>query len=303
MSTSFSVVIPAFNAEKTIKRALDSVLAQTYSAFEILVIDDKSSDKTLDILVEYGAAIKIFKNEVNSGAAASRNTGIQEAKGDYIAFLDADDIWATRKLEIMDRVIRNYSDEKAFNHTLSFETEATCQQRYEQNEEIIDNSDVNNIDVKVRARDEVIIDPVVGTPSAVIETAFLRELGGFNDTLDTAEDIDLWIRICQKQKFVKVLLPLGTVVEQKGSLRSVGSSPCENHIRILDRARAEYGISKRTYGRAKSLVLEWMGSQALCEGKRKLAIKYLSESVYLHLRSRNAYLFAKSILSPFIRKQ
>ena len=91
-----------FNSEAFISDTIDSVLNQSYSNWELILIDDGSTDKTIEIvnlLAAENNKIKIFKNETNQGAATSRNKGIVAAKGDYIAFLDADDLWKPEKLE------------------------------------------------------------------------------------------------------------------------------------------------------------------------------------------------------------
>ena len=88
------------NCERFVKDTVGCVLNQTYQNFELIIIDDCSSDKTVELLKQYGdSRIKILVNEKNSGAAYSRNRGIAEAKGDYIAFLDGDDLWLEEKLE------------------------------------------------------------------------------------------------------------------------------------------------------------------------------------------------------------
>ena len=91
-----------FNSEDFISETIHSVINQTYKNWELLLIDDGSSDSTLKTIQPFLEAhinIKLLKNEANSGAAVSRNKGIQFAKGDYIAFLDADDLWHSKKLE------------------------------------------------------------------------------------------------------------------------------------------------------------------------------------------------------------
>lgn len=95
-----SIICPTYNSEKTIVETIESMLNQTYQNFEILIIDDCSTDNTLKIVEEINdSRIIIYKNEVNSGAAHSRNVGISKATGEYIAFLDSDDLWMTTKLE------------------------------------------------------------------------------------------------------------------------------------------------------------------------------------------------------------
>lgn len=96
-----SVITPTYNAELFISATIDSVRAQTYSNWELVIVDDASKDTTVDILKKYAAAddrIKFFVLETNSGAAIARNTAIENASGNYIAFLDADDLWMPEKL-------------------------------------------------------------------------------------------------------------------------------------------------------------------------------------------------------------
>ncbi|MFV0388976.1 MAG: glycosyltransferase family 2 protein [Pyrinomonadaceae bacterium] len=93
-----SVVIPAYNAVRFVNATIDSVLAQTFQDFEILAVDDGSTDNTKEILEAYGDKIRYLPKK-NGGVSSARNYGIEKAKGKYIAFLDADDVWMPEKLE------------------------------------------------------------------------------------------------------------------------------------------------------------------------------------------------------------
>lgn len=96
-----SVVMPAYNAEKYIKKAIDSILTQTYQDFELLIIEDCSTDHTLGIIQScQDSRIRLFKNEVNRGIAYSTNIGLRESRGEYIALLDDDDMAVRERLEI-----------------------------------------------------------------------------------------------------------------------------------------------------------------------------------------------------------
>ena len=110
MSNSLiSVIIPAYNCSKLIPNAIESVLGQTYSNLELIVVDDGSTDNTAEIILNY----KNYNNNMkyiyqnNGGVSKARNTGIKQSVGEYIAFLDADDIWDKNKLEIQMKVINN----------------------------------------------------------------------------------------------------------------------------------------------------------------------------------------------------
>ena len=93
-----SVVIPVYNGAKFISDALDSIFSQHYENIEVIVVDDCSTDNTIEVLQSYPQSIKIIRNKINSGASHSRNQGIKNAEGEYIAFLDADDVWSKNKL-------------------------------------------------------------------------------------------------------------------------------------------------------------------------------------------------------------
>jgi len=98
-----SIVTPAFNSEGFMATTIESVIHQTYKNWELIIIDDRSTDNTVALVQEYAQndnRIKCFVNEVNSGAGVSRNNGLKQAKGRYIAFLDSDDLWKENKLEM-----------------------------------------------------------------------------------------------------------------------------------------------------------------------------------------------------------
>lgn len=108
-----SVAIPAYNAAATLKATLDSVLCQTAPAAEILVMDDGSSDATSAILKSYEPRIRAFR-QINGGASSARNALVAEARGDMIAFLDSDDLWHPRYLEVQRRLFDLYPTAVAY---------------------------------------------------------------------------------------------------------------------------------------------------------------------------------------------
>lgn len=108
-----SIIMPAYNAGRTISESIDSVLSQSYQDWELLVVDDCSKDNTLDVIQKYADGdnrITIIKNEKNLGVAASRNKAIAMARGEWVAFLDADDLWCGDKLEKQILFANQHSD-------------------------------------------------------------------------------------------------------------------------------------------------------------------------------------------------
>lgn len=101
MSELVSIIMPSYNTGKYIRETIESVLAQSYENWELIIVDDCSTDNTDEVVNQYLAdeRIRYIKNDTNSGAAISRNSALNEAKGKWIAFLDSDDLWEPTKLE------------------------------------------------------------------------------------------------------------------------------------------------------------------------------------------------------------
>lgn len=111
MDTKFSIIIPAYNVEKYIKKCLDSILNQTYKSFEVIIIDDASTDNTYNIISQYDdPRIKIIQNETNLRQGTARNKGMEIAEGEYIIFVDADDYYSSD--DVIEKINNVIGDEK-----------------------------------------------------------------------------------------------------------------------------------------------------------------------------------------------
>lgn len=118
MKPLVSIITPLYNSEAFIDQTIKSILNQTYTNWELWLIDDCSTDKTIQLATQYTKThpnIKLLKNQINSGAAISRNKGISEATGEYIAFLDADDLWTPNKLEVQVKVMQTNNCDVSFS--------------------------------------------------------------------------------------------------------------------------------------------------------------------------------------------
>ena len=104
-----SVVIPAYNHGRFLREAIDSVLAQTYAPLEIIVVDDGSTDDTEQIVRSYGDRVRYIRQQ-NAGVGAARNNGIANARGEYVAFLDSDDLWLPEKLAVQVEYMRRHPE-------------------------------------------------------------------------------------------------------------------------------------------------------------------------------------------------
>lgn len=183
MTPAISVVIPAYNVERFLKEALGSVLGQSVKPMEVLVIDDGSTDDTGRLAEAMGGVRCIHQS--NTGVSSARNRGIQEAKGHFIAFLDADDAWEVDKIAIQAQDLR----EDGFAYSARTETN-----------ERLDPLRVVQSDRSVPVLEGLLFHGnVVGTPSSVIAPrAALLEAGGFDPNLSMCADWDMWIRLATR---------------------------------------------------------------------------------------------------------
>lgn len=191
--TRFSVIIPVYNAEKTIARTLDSVLAQSYPAFEIIVVDDASKDGTKEILdTQYAGRIVYIQKLFNSGSSAARNSGMDAARGDYIAFLDADDVWHKDKLMLVNTILQSKPNIHLFYHPFT-------------QENIMNKRLPEDIVVYKLPFIKLLPGNIIATSCAVIKN---DPKFRFESTMRYTEDFDLWLRIGYKYKIYFVKIPL-----------------------------------------------------------------------------------------------
>lgn len=186
-----SVIIPTYNYGQYIDKSIDSVLSQTYRDFEIIVVDDGSTDNTKTIIeTKYRDKVKYIYQE-NSGAPAARNQGLREAKGDFIVFLDADDWFAPENLEYKVNILENnvdvgwvYSDWHYVNE------EGTIVDKGSDRFSFCNRKLEGDISSELFSAGNYIT-----TDSVLIRKACIERVGGFDESLPALQDYDLWLRI------------------------------------------------------------------------------------------------------------
>jgi glycosyltransferase involved in cell wall biosynthesis len=195
-----SVVIPAYNAGRFVGEAIESVLNQTFQDFEIIVIDDGSTDDTHDVVSSFGEKI-IYIQQENNGPAAARNAGIKRSNSKYIAFLDADDWWVKNKFEEELNILDSMPD-LAFVCSDWFaghdgtEVRKSALQEYEASK--------NNLaDFGL-----LLSENFVNTSTVLVQRQRLVDAGLFNECLRGAEDRDLWLRLLVTRKAYVLDKPL-----------------------------------------------------------------------------------------------
>ena len=190
----FSIIIPCFNAQESIEKTLLCVLHQTYKEYELIIVDDGSSDKTREIIELFLQDKNVrytYIYQDNSGPSAARNKGIEKATGKYIAFLDADDVWHPQKLELVLNLLENNKEIDLLGH--SYTLNENFSEKY-----------TNKTPRKISFF-QLLMRNFAVTPSIVVRKEAL-EL--FDEKMKFAEDHELWLRIASKKNIYFLDLPL-----------------------------------------------------------------------------------------------
>ncbi|MEN5014990.1 glycosyltransferase family A protein [Erwinia sp. Eh17-17] len=189
----FSVVIPVYNGEKSILKALDSVFSQTLSfdehTLEVVVVNDGSTDNTLTLINEYKSLNYLDNLHIytiaNGGVSKARNFGIKNAQYEWIAFLDADDVWSDNKLSLQASYINTIKPEPNFIGSA-------------RNNETLSILGRKITSVHQASPKELLIKVFPQTSTAVVKKGVLQQCGLYDETMTHSEDADLWVRICSK---------------------------------------------------------------------------------------------------------
>lgn len=183
----FSVVIPLYNKENYINRAIRSVLDQEFKKFELIVVDDGSIDKSLDkIKFISDPRLKVIK-QLNQGVGLARNKGVIESKYEWIAFLDADDAWSKDHLSELSKIVRTFPD----SHMVSTRT---LQVKDSNKVPIIKNTNFSNIRSIDYFYESSKVNGVISSSSVAISKKVFKEIGGFSNK-KIGEDIEYWVKI------------------------------------------------------------------------------------------------------------
>lgn len=189
----FSVVIPLYNKELSIKNTIQSVLDQSFRNFEVIVVNDGSTDNSVERVREIkDPRIKLVQQK-NQGVSAARNRGISEAKFDWIAFLDGDDLWKPNHLDEILRMMSIFPNNLIY--VTSFE--------YDDQRPIFKhptNSDVFIVNNYFR---DAIKERIIWTGIITVNKLCLNDVGFFNEELNRGEDLELWARLASKFNIVK----------------------------------------------------------------------------------------------------
>lgn len=266
-----SVVIPTFNARKFLTETVKSALDQTYKNVELLVIDDGSTDGTEDLPILKDSRVHYFKISHTGGPATPRNVGVQNAKGDLIAFLDSDDIWLPQKLEKQVSFM-----EKDGVDFVSSDAKVIDEQGRITGESYVGKERVSSGGVFA----QLYVGNFIINSSVLVKKSCFGQVGLFDPQMGPSmgfEDYDLWLRVTAKFQLGFMREPLLLYRQRKGSLSDTSS------VEDLERGLA---VVKKNFKSACSIV----GAEAkmrpfsLC---RALAIRYKREDYLRYLKYKS----------------
>ena len=218
-----SIVVPAYNAAPFISDALQSIQDQTYRDYEVIVVDDGSTDETAQVVSSF-PSVRLLRQK-NQGAAAAKNSGISAARGSYVAFLDADDTWMPSKLELQ-LAFLNDNPELGMAISEHIIVEEDGREWVSDKRLLFEGDPVRNI----------FLNSVVATPTVVIRRHVFSDVGLFDESLLCAEDENFWMRVGMRypigllqQPLTKVRVRSSSITRQQGVLRR----SVQEHLRLL----------------------------------------------------------------------
>ena len=196
MEKFISIIIPTYNRKNFLQKAIDSILAQTYPYFELIVVDDGSQDNTAELVENYKGDIVYIRQE-NKGPAAARNRGVEAARYNILAFLDSDDRFAENKLEVQMRAMQE-NKQYLISHTQEIWYRNGCilnqKTRHRKN-----SGDIFRQSLELCA---------VGMSTVMMRKEIFERYGLFDEEFPCCEDYDLWLRVSPEQEFLLVDMPL-----------------------------------------------------------------------------------------------
>jgi glycosyltransferase involved in cell wall biosynthesis len=221
-----SVVIPVYNGEKTIRETIESVLNQSFQDFELIVINDGSQDSTLEIVCSIkDPRLQVFSCS-NAGLATSRNRGIARAVGEYISFIDADDLWTPDKLEAQLKALKDNPESAVAYSWTNYIDESS---------QFLRRGGYLTADGDVYAQ-LLVINFLENGSNPLIRRQALIDVGGFDESLPAAEDWDIFLRLAARYSFVGVPSPQ---ILYRTSVKSMSANVVRQEaacLKVLERA-------------------------------------------------------------------
>ena len=290
-----SLIIPTFNHARFVGAAIDSALAQTVSAFEVIVVDDGSTDETPAVLARYAGRVRVLRQE-NRGLSAARNAGLAAAHGTFVSFLDADDVMAPTKLaaqlEVLERshaVGWTYCD--VLMETVATGTTARASERFGYASRALDGW----------LFPELIHGNFIPAIAPLVRRTALEVAGGFDERLTALEDWDMWLRLSLIAEARYTPAVLVTYRIRPGGMSENRARMDRSRFLVLDKMNRIRPVALESLGNVGRRIIadthNWLGKEAYASGDWREARRRFAASVVTVPWQREApWLLGKSLL-------
>jgi glycosyltransferase involved in cell wall biosynthesis len=290
------VIIPSFNAARYLPAAIESVIAQTFDDWRILIVDDGSTDSTAEIIVAFldrlGPRIRYIKQN-NSGVSAARNTAIRASTAEFIALLDADDVWLPCRLsESLNVLARRPQAGLSYGLIGSMDSEGRSSGTWAGN----------------RTHAEGHIAPYIymrtvelPSPTITVRRKCIDEVGVFDESLRITEDRDLWLRIAQRYEVAFVPHIIALYRSSPGSLTTDPKRMLEAQLKFIRKHYGEKGCGLRSRQAALALCYKQQADNLKGRGQASAALLRSLQAVALYPLSIGNFRTAGSLLVNWFR--
>ncbi|MDX2471393.1 MAG: glycosyltransferase family A protein [SAR324 cluster bacterium] len=271
MNPKVSIIMPAYNSEATIGDAVATVIAQNYKSWELVIINDGSTDSTEKVAASFEDDRIRLITHINCGVAKSRNRGLEEASGELIAFLDADDLWLPDKLQMqveqfakggerLGLAHHNYVEFGDFGERLPGHLKH-CK----------------GLALAGEIWQDLMVVNFIGTLSVMVKKEALTQVGGFDETLNGPEDWDLWIKVAKDWQIGYIPEPLALYRQHEGGISKDYRPYAAQILKVLERHLLAHG-SKSNQARGLWLHNRHMAHGFARSGQRRQAISHFKDA-------------------------
>ena len=278
-----SIVLPTYNRAHSVSKAIDSVLNQTFTDFELIIVDDGSSDQTKNIINTFNdPRLSYIQHKHNKGVSAARNTGIELSKGKWVTFQDSDDEWHSQKLEKTCAVAEKSDEKTSIIYCAYYKVYPRKSYLIPSQKEINKEGDLYL---------ELLKGNFIPTPAILVRKTCFDDIGVFDTSFTTLEDWDLLLRLAKCYKFKFISDPL---LFSHYTPHGVNESPAKQSLAAFELIFEKNYQAYMNNPVAHSQIKYQMG-HLLCQlGRAPLGRKYLMESIKVNFNSKSLLAFLLS---------
>ena len=284
-----SVVIPTYNRKEFLLETLRSVFAQNLKGYEILVVDDGSSDGTEEALKSLSEPVR-YINKPHGGASSARNVGIREARGEYLAFLDSDDLWYPRFLETTTDYLTRYPDLALV--CTAWRTLPNGHQKPE----------IQQAAIHGNLYSLLMVSRFIRLSAVVARKKVVLDVGAFDERLEMAENLDLWLRIARRYPMAFLNIPLSWGRKPIGDLAEKQLAHLGHQLQIIEAHYDPALLSKRRFDRHRSTVHLALARCYLQLGRVQEATRHIRRAVGLNPYSFRAHRYLLKALGSEVTR-